>query len=241
VQRAPASVGALLRFVDGVVSQNAPMAITTVLFDLDGTLIDSSPGIRRCVDESLAHHGFPAITDEQFSSFIGPPLTTGFGFAASDDSLIESLITVYRQHYGAGGMYEYAVYDGIPEVLTRLNDAGFRLAIATSKRTGFAKPVVDHAGLASQFEIVVGSERDGPGAEKPVVMGSVFEQLAIAEPDSVVMIGDREHDGHGAAALGTHFIGVSWGFGDHEELLAAGASRIADHPSEIDAIVSSIS
>jgi len=217
------------------------MAITTVLFDLDGTLIDSSPGIRRCVDESLAHHGFPAITDEQFSSFIGPPLTTGFGFAASDDSLIESLITVYRQHYGAGGMYEYAVYDGIPEVLTRLNDAGFRLAIATSKRTGFAKPVVDHAGLASQFEIVVGSERDGPGAEKPVVMGSVFEQLAIAEPDSVVMIGDREHDGHGAAALGTHFIGVSWGFGDHEELLAAGASQLADHPTEIDAIVSSIS
>jgi len=241
VQRAPASVGARLRFVHGVVSQNAPMAITTVLFDLDGTLIDSSPGIRRCVDESLAHHGFPAITNEQFSSFIGPPLTTGFGFAASDDSLIESLITVYRQHYGAGGMYEYAVYDGIPEVLTRLNDAGFRLAIATSKRTGFAKPVVEHAGLASQFEIVVGSERDGPGAEKPVVMGSVFEQLAIAEPHSVVMIGDREHDCHGAAALGTHFIGVSWGFGDHEELLTAGASQIADHPSEIEAFVSSIS
>jgi phosphoglycolate phosphatase len=230
-----------LRFVYGVVGQNERMAITTVLFDLDGTLIDSSPGIRRCVDESLSHHGFPAITDEQFSSFIGPPLTTGFGFAASDDSLIESLITVYRQHYGTGGMYEYAVYDGIPELLTRLNDAGFRLAIATSKRTGFAKPVVDHAGLASQFEIVVGSERDGPGAEKPVVMGSVFEQLAIAEPNSVVMIGDREHDGHGAAALGTHFIGVSWGFGDHEELLAAGASQIADHPSEIEAIVSSIS
>jgi len=241
VRWAPTSVGARLRFAPGVVGQNERMAITTVLFDLDGTLIDSSPGIRRCVDESLAHHGFPAITDEQFSSFIGPPLTTGFGFAASDDSLIESLITVYREHYGAGGMYEYEVYDGIPEVLTRLNDVGFRLAIATSKRTGFAKPVVDHAGLASQFEIVVGSERDGPGAEKPVVMGSVFEQLGIDEPHSVVMIGDREHDGHGAAALGTHFIGVSWGFGDHEELQAAGASRIAVHPSEIEAFVAALS
>lgn len=217
------------------------MPITTVLFDLDGTLIDSSPGIRRCVDESLTHHGFPAITDEQFSSFIGPPLTTGFGFVVSDETLIDSLITVYREHYGDGGMYEYSVYDGISELLTRLNDAGFRLAVATSKRTGFARPVVDHAGIGSQFEIVVGSERDGAGAEKPVVMRSVFEQLGIDDPTTVVMIGDREHDGYGAAALGTHFIGVLWGFGDREELLAAGASRIADHPAEIEAFVASIS
>ena len=210
------------------------MPITTVLFDLDGTLINSSPGIRRCVDESLAHHGYPAITDKQFSLFIGPPLTTGFGFVGSDETLIESLITVYREHYGAGGMYEYSVYDGIPELLTRLNDAGFRLAVATSKRTSFARPVVDHAGIGSQFEIVVGSERDGAGAEKPVVMRSVFEQMAIADPDAVVMIGDREHDGYGAVALGTHFIGVLWGFGSRGELQAAGARELVAHPSEIE-------
>jgi phosphoglycolate phosphatase len=213
------------------------MGITTVLFDLDGTLIDSSPGIRRCVDESLAHHGFPAITDEQFSSFIGPPLTTGFGFVVSDESLIESLITVYREHYGAGGMYEYSMYDGIPELLARLNDAGFRLAIATSKRTAFARPVIDHAGIASQFEMVVGSERDGAGAEKPVVMRSVLEQLRIDDPSKVVMIGDREHDGHGAAATGTDFIGVSWGFGTDLELREAGARELVAHPSEIEALL----
>jgi phosphoglycolate phosphatase len=69
----------------------------------------------------------------------------------------------------------------------------------------------------------------------------VFEQLGIDDPTTVVMIGDREHDGYGAVALGTHFIGVLWGFGDHEELLAAGASRIADHPADIEAFVASIS
>ena len=129
------------------------------------------------------------------------------------------------------------MYDGIPELLIRLNDAGFRLAVATSKRTAFARPVIDHAGIGSQFELVVGSERDGAGAEKPVVIRSVLEQLTINDPSTVVMIGDREHDGHGAVALGTHFIGVLWGFGSHDELQAAGARELVAHPSEIESLL----
>jgi phosphoglycolate phosphatase len=220
-----------------MVGQNGAMAPTTVLFDLDGTLIDSSPGIRRCVDASLAHHELPAITDEQFAQFIGPPLTAGFGLVGAEPSLIDSLITVYREHYGDGGMYEYTIYDGVPELLDRLRSAGFRLGVATSKVSRFARPVVDHAGMTSQFEVVVGAERDGAGAAKSVVMADALRQLRIDDPSSVVMIGDREHDGHGAAAIGTAFVGVTWGFGTQEELRNAGAEHLATHPSEIDALV----
>ena len=84
---------------------------------------------------------------------------------------------------------------------------------------------------------MVGSERDGAGAEKPVVMRSVFEQLGIDDPTTVVMIGDREHDGYGAMALGTHFIGVLWGFGSRGELQAAGARELVAHPSEIEGLL----
>ena len=216
------------------------MAITTVLFDLDGTIIDSSTGIRRCADESLLHHGLPAITDEQFAHFIGPPLTVGFGSVCPDDAMIDSLVTVYREHYGAGGMYEYSVYDGVPELLQRLRARNLRLAVATSKVQRFARPVVDHAGLTAEFEVVIGAERDGAGAAQPVVMDSALRYLGITDPGSVVMIGDREHDGHGASALGTGFVGVTWGFGTEAELRSAGAHHVVVHPSEIDGVIAAM-
>lgn len=213
------------------------MTITTVLFDLDGTIIDSSAGIRRCADESLLHHGLPAITDEQFSHFIGPPLTVGFGSVCPDDAMIDSLVSVYREHYGAGGMFEYSVYDGVPELLQRLRNGNLRLAVATSKVQRFARPVVDHAGLTAEFEIVVGAERDGAGAGKRVVMDAALRQMGINDPGTVVMIGDREFDGRGASAIGTGFVGVTWGFGSEAELRSAGAHHVVAHPSEIDAVI----
>ena len=216
------------------------MSLLVVLFDLDGTLIDSSPGIRRCVDESLAFHELAPITDAQFAEFIGPPLTDSFGGLASDPSMVPSLIAVYREHYGAGGMYEYSVYDGVPELLDRLVARGYRLGVATSKVGRYARPVVDHAGLSDRFGVVSGAESDGPGAAKPVVMTAAIEALGVEDPATVVMIGDRAHDGQGASALGTHFIGVSWGFARPGELHGAGASVVVSHPEQLDEAIASL-
>lgn len=210
------------------------MGLTTVLFDLDGTLIDSSPGIRRCADESLVFHGLPPVTDAQFAEFIGPPLTDSFGLLAPDPSMVPSLIAVYREHYGAGGMYEYTVYDGVPEMLDRLLHMGLRLGIATSKVGRYARPVVEHAGLGERFAVVSGAESDGPGAAKTVVMGAAIEALGIDDADTVVMVGDRAHDGLGATALGTRFVGATWGFGSPDELLDAGAHVLVSHPGQLD-------
>ncbi|MEX1217741.1 MAG: HAD hydrolase-like protein [Acidimicrobiales bacterium] len=216
-----------------LVGKTAGMAIETVLFDLDGTLLDSAPGIRRCANESLRHHGLPPLTDEHFSTFIGPPLSASFGSLVDDAATIESLIFVYREHYAAGGMHEYTVYEGVAELLRQLNDAGYRLGVATSKVARFAIPVVEHAGLHNQFEIVVGAESDGDGARKSVVMADALDRFAVTDPKTVMMIGDRNHDAYGAKTTGTEFIGVSWGFGTKAELEKAGALRIAAHPSEV--------
>lgn len=209
------------------------MPISTVLFDLDGTLIDSGAGIRRCADLSLQHHGLPPLTDEQFGAFIGPPLATSFGSLTPDPSLTEPLVVTYREHYAAGGMYEYTVYDGVPEMIDEMIDRGFTIAVATSKVTPFAREVLIHAGLSDGFELILGAEFDGTRGTKTLVMADVLSSLAIDDPTSVVMVGDREHDAHGASDLGTGFIGVAWGFGRPGELEAAGATEIVTHPAEL--------
>lgn len=209
------------------------MEITTVLFDLDGTLIDSGAGIRRCADLSLAHHGLPPLTDAQFMAFIGPPLTTSFGSLSPDPSLTEPLVITYREHYAAGGMYEYTVYDGVPEMLDEVLSRGLTIAVATSKVTPFAREVLVHAGLSEGFDLILGAEFDGTRGTKTLVMADVLSHLEISDPASVVMVGDREHDAHGASNLGTEFIGVEWGFGAPGELEAAGATVIVSHPSEL--------
>ena len=213
------------------------MALDAILLDLDGTIVDSAPGIRRCADLALGEIGRSPLTDAEIAGFIGPPLPVGFASVGVEPSMIDEIVTIYRSHYRAGGVLEFEVYDGIRAAIEALRARDLRLCVATSKVTEFALQVLDHAELLPHFDLVLGAEFDGTRGTKAQVIADVLEMSTIAGAGSVVMIGDREHDGHGAAACEVAFIGAGWGYGSDEELLASGAEHIARHPAELLAII----
>ncbi len=207
--------------------------IDVVLFDLDGTLVDSRPGIVRCANLALADHGLPPLRDDQVPGFIGPPLRDSFRSIAPPEELLESLVSTYRRHYGEGGLTEFTVYDGIADTLSALVDDGHVLGVATSKAADFARIVLEHGAIDGPFQFVAGAHADGTGADKAEVMRRAMAGLNVSSPSRVVMVGDRIFDLDGAKSTRTHFAVAGWGFSipgefDHEPAIA-----ILGHPHEL--------
>jgi phosphoglycolate phosphatase len=204
-----------------------------ILFDLDGTLTESGPGIISSVRYALASMGQPALDDERLRRFIGPPLLDSFrDICGFDPAEVVVAIAAYREYYATDGQYENAVYNGIPELLVALRDAGRTLAVATSKAEVFASSILDHFALSEHFATVVGSELDGRRTAKSEIITEALARLGRPTGGSV-MIGDRSHDVRGAVAVGVGSIGVLWGYGDDAELTAAGADALAATPIEL--------
>jgi len=204
-----------------------------ILFDLDGTLTESGPGIISSVRYALAKIGGPVLDDEQLRLFIGPPLLDSFrDVCGFDPAEVTVAIAAYREYYATDGQYENSVYDGIPELLTALREAGRTLAVATSKAEVFAASILDHFALTEYFTTVVGSELDGRRTAKSEIITEALARLDRPTAGTV-MIGDRSHDVRGAVAVGVGSIGVLWGYGDDIELTAAGADALAATPAAL--------
>jgi phosphoglycolate phosphatase len=215
-----------------VQSQPAPSDI--VLFDLDGTLTESGPGIIGSVAYALDVIGAPPLDDARLLQFIGPPLHDSFrDVAGLGDVDVEYAMTAYRRYFQDRGMFENAVYPGIPALLEALVDAGRRLGIATSKPVPYAMPIVEYFGLREYFEAVCGPVLDGIGADKTSVVADALAGLRISAGADVVLIGDRSHDVVGAHANGIPCVGVLWGYGSRDELMAAGADAIVADVEEL--------
>lgn len=199
-----------------------------ILFDLDGTLTDPKPGITRAVRYALERLGVSVEDPETLTPFIGPPLHHSFArFYGFDDERIREAIRLYREYFEATGLYENAIYPGIPPLLARLHAAERRLVVATSKPTIYAQRIVDHFGLGEYFARVVGSELDMTRSDKAEVIAEALGSFPEVARDGVVMVGDREHDILGARAHHLDAIGVMYGYGSRAELEAAGAAAIA--------------
>ena len=204
------------------------MSWDTVLFDLDGTLTESGQGVANGVLHALAAFDLPAPTADELRKYLGPPLWVSFDeFAGLKGVDIERAVKIYREYYHETGRFENAVFAGIPEMLTALDEAGLRLAVATSKVDHSAVSILEHFELDQYFSVISGSDELGVSrGTKALVIGHALSELNITEPENVVMIGDREHDIYGAKEHGLESVGVLWGYGDEAELTMAGATHI---------------
>ena len=133
-----------------------------ILFDLDGTLTDSMEGITKSVQYALNAMGIEVEDHRELSFFVGPPLKESFqkNYHFTDEEA-EEAVRLYREYYRPKGIFENTVYEGIPEMLEHLCDAGKTLLVATSKPTDFAEQILEHFGLKDYFDGVVGSFLDG--------------------------------------------------------------------------------
>ncbi len=203
-----------------------------LLFDLDGTLTDSRPGIIASIRHALAENGISVPAAENLTWCIGPPLLETFRKLVGPDAseeLYQDTIVSYRESYSAEGIFDNSVYPEIIDTLTALRADGHSLHVATSKAECFARPVVEHFGLTPHFLSVNGSELDGTRANKAELIAHILQVYRIPANDAV-MIGDREYDVLGAAKNGIPAIGVLWGYGSGGELMKAGAAATIRTP-----------
>jgi phosphoglycolate phosphatase len=204
-----------------------------VLFDLDGTLSDSAPGILGALRHAFAVNGLDPLDAATERELLGPPFYESLPPLIGGEDKLPAVIGAYREKYGAQGMYDTSVYDGIPELLSGLRDAGTRLAVATSKPEHYAVPIVEHLGLADYFETIGGDELDGSLPTKALVIEQVLGRLRLPAAAEVVMVGDRAHDVLGAREHGIRCVGAGWGYGLPAELERAGADPVCARPRDV--------
>jgi len=208
-----------------------------VIFDLDGTVWDSRPGIVASLVHCFEVLDLEIPPEDVLSRHIGPPLRSmlaDLGVAGAD---LDRGVAAYRDRYTRAGVYEAELYPGVLALLDGLRDRGDRLATATSKGHDPTLIMLDHFGIHDRFEFVGAATMDGRTTTKAAVLARTLAQLGSPGPSDCVMIGDRHHDVVGAATHHIECIGVTWGYGGEEELVSSGAWALARSPADVLSLV----
>jgi phosphoglycolate phosphatase len=211
-----------------------PNVPSSILWDLDGTLIDSEPGILASCRVALRALGHEANASLDIRAIIGPPMDDVMRLllAPYQDTRVSEAVAAYRRHYGDRGLFESRAYPGIAEALRAMRETGALLYLATSKRTVFARRILDHLELAGCFSGIHGSEPGGGLDEKSELIAHILKLQGLRS-EQCLMVGDRRYDISGAHANRMRAIGVLRGYGSRDELEAAGADQLVGTPEDL--------
>lgn len=205
-----------------------------ILFDLDGTLTDSAPGILNSVRYACRKLGLEMPRETTLRKFLGPPLIDSFRqLVGLSDAEADRAVSAFREYFPTKGIFENEVYPGVPALLADLKAAGKTVLITTSKPEEFAKRIMEHFNLAQYCDFICGATLDETRTDKAEVIAYALETAGITDKSRVVMVGDREHDVLGAKKNGLPCVGAVYGYGSAEELTAAGAAALADTVDEL--------
>jgi len=212
-----------------------------VLFDLDGTIIDSSEGITKAVLYTLKHYGIEENDSEKLKAFIGPPLSQsfmkyyGFSLERADEA-----IHVYREYYNVDGIFQCSLYKGVEACLKRLKDNNNWIAIASSKPEIACRRILEYHNILQYFDEVSGASMDRSVEGKEEVIEQLFKRWPNIDKSDMVLVGDTIFDIMGANAKGIKSIAVSFGFGNVDDMVKEGALSVCNHMDELAEMIARI-
>jgi phosphoglycolate phosphatase len=212
---------------------------STILFDLDGTLLATKRGVIGCVKEAFRELGYTLPPENTLDAFMGPPLENCFTDVChlSHEQALKAIV-IYRKHYEEHGLFDADVYDGIKELLSELKQKGFHLGVATSKCLRLSRIVLDHFDLTKYFEAIGGTpDNETAKWSKADSIALAMKNIPTSGKNNTVLIGDRKFDAFGAKDAGIDSIGVLFGYGTRDELEESPFSLIAETVSDLKKIL----
>ncbi|URG51641.1 HAD hydrolase-like protein [Pectobacterium quasiaquaticum] len=212
-----------------------------IIFDLDGTIIDSVPSIRTSLVYAIRQQGHAIDEFIDISTLIGPPMNTIVRTLLTPygDSRVAETVDIYREHDGLHGLHASPLYEGIHDSLERLKSEGHRLFIATSKRQHFAKSILTNLKLYTLFIDIIGTPEDGSMDDKSLLLSNLIHRYEL-DIKNTIMVGDRKDDVISAHDNGLLAIGAQWGYGSHEELSHSKVDYWCKSPSQLAGVVNRI-
>lgn len=206
-----------------------------ILFDLDGTLSDSSEGIINTFVHTLETMNYDVPSLDVLYTFIGPPISETFKHSIGmDEEDAKRAVEIFKPFYGKEAKFQNKLYSGVKEMLQALHEAGYLIGLATSKREIYADQILQYFGIRDYFEVVVGASLDDKFSKKYDIMEKAI-RLAKDKYNikSISMVGDRSYDMDSSVKLGVEAIGVTYGFGSEEEVVSTGADVVCHSPKEV--------